>query len=437
MPELKVIELRAENFARLKCVELELRGDSLVVSGRNAQGKSSVLRAVEAALCGRGAAPALPVHEGEEAATVRVTLGESPDLVHLIVEKTWKDGKERLVVTNAEGVRQGSARTVLDAIRGALGFDVMAFATPAGMKTEAAADKARVEMLAEIAPLPIDLAEHAAERKAIFDDRTTVNRTLREAEAGMAGRRTQDVPPRVEMRELMAKMDAAEAAIASGRDRAGALARCRDGYAGATALLADIDDKIEALAQDRVESIATWKADGEEARRQAAEAGDPPDVTAIRDSIATVSETNEESSRIEAANDALAKDGARRIHLAETAQALTDRLDGMDAAKRDALASVALPAGLSLTEDGAGVLLGGRPFSAASTSERIRASVRVMAARHPKLRTCLVRDGNDLDADAMSEVLGFAREEGLQLIVERISADVPGSVVIEDGQVEG
>lgn len=423
MSEMQVIEMRAENFARLKLVELELHGESLVVSGRNMQGKSSVLRAVEATICGKGASPSMPVHEGAESASVRITLGTPPDDVQLTIEKKWKDGRERLVVKNADGVSQGSAQRVLDAVRGALGFDVMAFATPAGAKTDVAADKARVAMLAEIAPLPIDLAEHAARRKDVFDERTSVNRALRDAEAQIAGARIEDVPERVDVRDAMDAVRTAED-MTTRRKRAAAIVE------EAPTLIARYRAEIAAIEGHiaTAESAAVREA-------RLLETHPAPDLDELRRTVAEASDRNEEAARIEARNAAVARSRERIADLTRSADGLSARLARMDTEKREALASVALPAGLSLTDDGVGVLLNDRPFSAASTSERIRASVRVMAARNPRLRTCLVRDGNDLDAEMMREVLDFAREEKFQLIVERISADVPGAVVIEDGEV--
>ena len=49
---MKIVSLEAENYKRLKAVEITPDGNMVVIGGRNAQGKSSVLDAIWAALGG-------------------------------------------------------------------------------------------------------------------------------------------------------------------------------------------------------------------------------------------------------------------------------------------------------------------------------------------------------------------------------------------------
>lgn len=61
---MKIIELRAENFKRLSAVRIRPDGSLFQIGGRNAQGKSSVLDAVQAALGGLEAVPDRPIRNG-------------------------------------------------------------------------------------------------------------------------------------------------------------------------------------------------------------------------------------------------------------------------------------------------------------------------------------------------------------------------------------
>ena len=49
---MKILKLTAENFKKLSAVEITPDGNVVVISGKNGAGKSSVLDAIEAALCG-------------------------------------------------------------------------------------------------------------------------------------------------------------------------------------------------------------------------------------------------------------------------------------------------------------------------------------------------------------------------------------------------
>ena len=74
---MKIISLEAENYKRLKAIEITPDGNTVVIAGRNAQGKTSVLDAIWAALGGReGNKASKPIREGAETAKVRVDLGD-------------------------------------------------------------------------------------------------------------------------------------------------------------------------------------------------------------------------------------------------------------------------------------------------------------------------------------------------------------------------
>lgn len=53
---MKIIEFRAERFKRLTAVDITPAGNTVIISGKNGQGKSSVLDAIWLALGGGAAA---------------------------------------------------------------------------------------------------------------------------------------------------------------------------------------------------------------------------------------------------------------------------------------------------------------------------------------------------------------------------------------------
>ena len=73
---MQIVSLTAENFKRLRAVLIEPKGGLVQVTGRNAQGKSSVLDAIAAALLGKDACPSDPIRHGEQSATIKLDLGE-------------------------------------------------------------------------------------------------------------------------------------------------------------------------------------------------------------------------------------------------------------------------------------------------------------------------------------------------------------------------
>ena len=66
--------LKIEDYLRVELVELALDGPGLVqITGRNAQGKSSILKAIRA-MGGAKAIPEMPVRRGAERGTITIKL---------------------------------------------------------------------------------------------------------------------------------------------------------------------------------------------------------------------------------------------------------------------------------------------------------------------------------------------------------------------------
>jgi recombinational DNA repair ATPase RecF len=62
---MKIIELQAENVKRLRAVTITPEGNIVEISGRNGQGKTSVLDAIWWAVSGTTHIQAVPIRKGE------------------------------------------------------------------------------------------------------------------------------------------------------------------------------------------------------------------------------------------------------------------------------------------------------------------------------------------------------------------------------------
>src|SRR5258707_8601466 len=123
---MKILLLEAENIKRLHAVEIAPTGDIVEISGKNTNGKTSVLDAIWWALAGTATVQAEPIRRGAQTARIRLDLGE------LIVTRSFKrkDGGEfttKLQVENAEGASFNSPQKMLDALVAVLTFDPIEF----------------------------------------------------------------------------------------------------------------------------------------------------------------------------------------------------------------------------------------------------------------------------------------------------------------------
>ena len=87
---MKIVELKSENFKRLQAVHIEPDGNVVQITGRNAQGKSSVLDVIHSTLGGKDCCPSKPIRKGQKSAknTLKLSGGEE-----LTVVRTFQPGR--------------------------------------------------------------------------------------------------------------------------------------------------------------------------------------------------------------------------------------------------------------------------------------------------------------------------------------------------------
>lgn len=408
---LRVTNLKAENYKRLVAVDISPSGNVVTIAGRNAQGKSSVLDALWAALAGGEASRATqqPIREGQDSAVVRLDLGD------IVVTRRWtKDDAGTLTVESADGAKYSSPQKLLDDMLGRRAFDPLAFVRQS--------PKDQVATLVATVDLPFDPEELERKRKGVYDQRTEVGRDVAKLEGQLASYPDHDpnLPDEEESASaLLAEADAARAQNAG------------------------IDRAIDELT--RQQSTVEW---AEEALREAQTSLDTArtqyaEARARLDSMperVDVSGFTERLDGLEASNRRIRAQRERTAVAAQLADAKgkraqhTIRLEEIEKQKAAALAAVEFPVpGLSF--DDAGVTLNGIPLSQSSSAEQLRVSVALAMAANPKLRVLRIMDGSLLDSESMRIIAELAAEHDYQVWVEVVDESGKVGVTIEDGQV--
>lgn len=394
---MKIIELTAENFKRLKAVDITPDEHMQVIGGRNAQGKTSVLDAIWSALGGRSAARGIskPIRDGEAQASVRLDLGD------LIVERTWKADKTTLVVTAADGAKYASPQAILDSLVGRLSFDPLEFTRLSAREQVAA--------LLDLVDIDIDLAAMAAQRQSLYDQRTQIGRD---------GKALGD-PLEVDQ-DLPADEQSPSALITRIRE----LEDSNRDITNAANTFALLTDRIAELERELESARSKLAGVKEVAARPLA------DVDSLETQLTEIEQTNAAIRENNRRRDTLAQIAAKRAEY----DAITAQINGLDEARTKALAAATFPvAGLAFDDDG--VTFGGVPFSQASSAEQIRVSLAMAMALNPKLKVIRILDGSLLDDESMSLIARMAKDADYQVLIERVGNADDGAVVIEDGQV--
>lgn len=411
---MKIVELRAENVKRLKAVEISPQGELVVIGGRNAQGKSSVLDAIWLALGGgkAGKETPLPIRDGEDKASVRLDLGE------LVVTRSWTRKGTSLKVENAEGAQYKSPQGMLDALVGQLSFDPLAFTR--------LSPKEQREALLDL--VDVDLEQIDSEISRVYAERTDVGR-----QGKAVGQVTVDETLPTEETSATAILHQIQEVETQNREIEEHSTNLenlkREAY--------EIHKEIESL-QDQIGEIEASiarrrrKIAGLEASiaHEPADVGEIQSLDPLREKLANAEDMN---AKIRANN--MARDQkAWKDRLRQKYESLTDRLTELDEQKATALAAAKFPV-TGLSFDDSGVLYQGLPLSQASSAEQIRVSLAMGMALNPKLRVLMIKDGSLLDAESMEAIHNQVRDGDYQLWLERVGDADQGAVVIEDGEI--
>lgn len=403
----RVVGLKAENFKRLKSVEIVPDGNVVKLSGKNAQGKTSVLDAIWWAIGGGAAGKKItnPIHNGEVKATVEVTLDD-----FIVTRSASVDKKtQTLTVTSRDGNKLSSPQKVLDAMIGKLTFDPLEFS-----RLNA---KEQREYLLNAVDLSIDLDQHEADRAEVFTERTYVNRQVKDLEAQVKGIEIpEDAGELVDVETLLKERDEAQAAQ-----------QAVDKY---TTAISGWEGRIQQLKNELAEaekSLTDAKADYLQASDNL---NGLRDTEVIQADISRAAEVNAAAGKIQQKKDLEAQLAAKT----KEAEKLTEQLTKFDRAKAVALASAQMPIeGLGI--DGEQVTYQGQPLSQASGAELTKVSLAIAVSLNPTLRIAYIRDGSLLDSESMEIVQQIADQCEFMVWIELVDESGEVGIVIEDGNV--
>ena len=474
---MKILRFVAEHVKRIAVIEITPTGHVVEITGKNGQGKTSVLDSIWWALAGTRTHQPEPINRDHREARIKLDLGE------LIVEREFKrqppaPGRQderittRITVQNAKGEDLRSPQTILDKLLGSLSFDPLAFAR----KDEA--DQYRILQ----GVCGIDMEESDRQDEQDYVARRIANRTAkdRRAAAGQIHVPT-PMPERVDLRELVADRQRREkrnVSIRRSDDLRAKLERLIDesqkraqnATDAVTTGEATITSRTEKLAQDiqRVRDecerkIAKLTTDCSGRVEQLQEQVDKSAAAAKGFTLGwqastkeldampelpkpeTFDDLDEQFEQAEATN-RIAEEAERQADTvkrlnqeAQSAEFASQRLTGeMDERKHgaaDAVEKAALPIpGLAL-EHGR-VALHGLPFSQASDADQLRASCAIAMRGDQELRVIRVRDGSLLDEDSMKILAEMAADADYQVWIEMVDSRGEGGIVIEDGRVK-
>ena len=378
----------------------------VVIAGANGAGKSSFLDAIRELIKYKGSKLIpQPIREGETEARAEFT---DTDL-GIRLERVWKlaaDGstKSTFNAYALDGARYGSAVEVVAELTGGGIIDPVEFVL--------LDEKKQRDVLLSKVDLPFDLEELGRQRTGAFEQRTNVNRQLRDLEGDLNGRVKPDAATAAEevnAADIIAEIGKAQEHnrdIQRSADMAAELDRHIEGF---ERQIADMKSRLLLAEQDRIDVV-----DRRDAAIKVATASKPIDTDDLTERLSSVQDTN-----------AAIREGQeyRRVAAELTARkaesdALTAKLEAIDKQKIDGLAKAVFPAdGLSVTDEG--VTVNGTPFVQLNDAQKIAVGFDIATHGNPKLKLIFIKFGDALDDSTLALIAARGQERGYTIVTER------------------
>jgi DNA repair exonuclease SbcCD ATPase subunit len=414
---MKIVKLMAENFKRLVAVEITPNGNAVLLTGKNGAGKSSVLDAPMAALCGKKYCPPKPIRDGEKHAEIVVDMGE-----YKVTRTFTQNGGGSLKVENADGLVMPSPQAFLDRIVGQIAFDPMSFS-----KLE---PRRQREVLMEL--LGLDFSDIDEQLQEIKAKRSEVKRAKETTQHEIdRAPLTPNLPEKeISVKELTEKLTEAIKHNSTVEKNIETHKELQENCCELESFAEDIEARIKELTERLESSRAELKETKAEIERIESERQDSIQIEPIQTEINGVEEKNR-----------LIRQNILRKQLQATAEkmgkqfsSLGQTMKNTEAEKAERLAKAKMPVkGLSINEDC--VTFDGIPFEQVNAAKRLEVGVAIAMALNPELKVMRM-DGNGLDKDSLKTICNMAKAKDYQAWIEQTSDDDKVGIFIEAGEIK-
>jgi len=407
---MKIIELKSSNIKRLKAVELKIDENQnlIMITGRNGQGKSSVLDSIWYALGGRKASQDKPIRDGEEKAEVELTIKSEKG--NYVVKRSFTDKGSYLTVTNSEGAKYSNPQELLDFIVGNLSFDPLEFSRMDSKK--------QVLELTKIVGL--DFSKLDEKKKQLTEDRLLVGREEKTigcpSEEELANAVKYSDKQEISVSELSSKLEKAN-------EKHNLFLNSNSQIDSLDRTLAEMENQIKSIN----ESIKNTKA---EIERLKGTEDTAENIDSIRKEIENA---DEENHKIRESKMVVVKYNMAMEKKNKYAE-LTENISKIDEEKKTKLSKAKMPVdGLSWDEDK--VFFNGIPYDQISSAEQLKVSMAIAMATNPKLRMIQIRDGSLLDKENLKVIGEMTKDKDFQAFVEKVDETGKVGIYIEDGEI--
>lgn len=412
---MRILRLFAENIKRIKVVDITPPDNMVIISGKNEQGKTTILDCIDLAFRNRVASKLnpVPLRRGTDKGLIDIETE-----LYDIRRKFTPEGTV-LQVKTKDGNTVASPQKLLDGFLNYLSFDPWEFSRKS--------EKEQLEMLGDvlfaITGGTLNIADFETRYQAAFDARAEANREKKRLTTLLSNIRP---PSESEPREEVNVSDLVASINESIR-------------------LENEEKHINAQISETLDEIRVLELKLLESKEKLVQLNDIkaslppiPDVKALQLDLMNIQNTNKRARDIQ--------EYAKILDTLESINAEIEKCNNtmelVEIEKAEALESSPLPVkGLSITPDGLMVTTEDGhnvPFCQASAAQRLRISTAIAMAANPTLKVIRITDGSLLDDESMRIIQEMVKDNSFQCWVEYASRNDNDKIgiYIEDGTVK-
>ena len=408
--DLRIIELRGENFKKIKTIVIRPDDDLVLLTGKNAQGKSSAIDLIIAMLCRDRKWIPQPIRKGQTHADGRLDLDE------FIVTCKWTEKGKYLKVTSKEGAVYPSPQAMLDTFVGKLGFDIGKF-----FNMEA---KEQTVILQGLAGLDFTEVDFKIERlveerrlqgqkvKLLNGQREDIPSDLPELPidiSGLMARYDEELEHNQEIKKNHEQLETDEARITESR---GIIKRLKE----------EIEEQCQYIEniKENKKNINTFL-----------EQNKLVDTEIVKDELKKAHEINDQISARER-NKVADQKFKYELSIYEKQTAFIEKLR---VSKDTDLQKAKLPLPeLKITTSG--TFFNDIPIEQLSSSESMKVAMSIAMALNERFKVILVKDASLLDKENRKVIREMAKDGGYQVWLEMVSDTGEMGFYFVDGEIE-
>jgi len=439
---LKILSAEVENFKNINHKVVEFEGRSAIILGKNGSGKSSLIQALTCAI-DSNMIPSKAIKEGEETASALVkiggVLGGEYQEYNIDMYFSEKDQKGKLVVSDKDGGKIPGGKSMVKSIVGNVGFDILEFInlglTKDG-KVSVPGVKEQIEVLLQFLPAEIQkkLMELDAEKKAVYDERTEINKDIKSNEAKlkdaqMDPEEIEKYSDKLDDTEVKKKMSEIGEAISNYDRIKNGVDSKREEKENADAYIESLELELKKKKADRdILSEEIAKGNGWLKKNER------PSMELLSTELERINTHNETVKKVVEMKefDKNVKD------LTVKSEEKTSRYKQIDVDKLEIFKDNPLPVkGLTFSEDE--ILYNGLPFNENQhpSSTIIGVGLTVAMAMNPNLKLLIIRDGSLLDQKTLNYILKLIEKKGYQVFIEMVDQSGEKDVTVNFIESQG